>query len=69
VLKDELAPTDLQTWQVPGRPAHRVDRARLRARWREDRFVQPPPVDPQLTPPAVAPPPRTTALSWFQVNR
>jgi hypothetical protein len=48
VLEDELAPTDLQTWQVPGRPAHRVDRARLRARWREDRFVQPPPVDPQL---------------------
>ncbi len=49
VLEDELSPTDLQTLQLDlaKTRAQRVNVARLRERWRQDRFVQPSRTDPR----------------------
>ncbi len=49
VLEDELSPTDLQSLQLDlaRTRAGRVEVARLRERWRSDRFVQPSATDPR----------------------
>ena len=49
VLEEELSPTDLQTllMDLTRTRSARVDAARLRQRWAEDRFVRPAPVDPR----------------------